>query len=241
MTEHCSLWWTGCSWGVWESKAICWFHLELGIIIIDKVLFAFGIKIRIADQLNTLFLEILDGISINWVKWNECFDISEILSFFKCLDSSIIDKDSSQVNMSQDICNILISQCIIDWNGNQLIQCTCSINNWPFSSILWENTNKIVIIGFISVVKLLVNDSTTNCMSIVDKLFVSFVLDCAGLTLLDNGSEGSLVCVNLGWVKQYILYGFEFFRWGIYDALFESWISVDSCLSLFLLADRFCV
>ncbi len=137
--------------------------------------------------------------------------------------------------MSQNVRNVLITQCVVNWNWDKLVQNASSIHYWPFGSVLRENTNKVELVLFICVVEFLIDDSTSQNLGLVDPFSISFVLDNIFLTLLDDWSEGLFVGILFWGVNKNVLHSLLIFSWRVNKTRLEGREPINSSLSLFFL------
>jgi hypothetical protein len=102
---------------------------------------------------------------------------------FQC---TIVNKARSQGGMFENVCDVFVSQSVINRDDCEFEETSCHVNNRPFSSVFGEDANHSQIFSFVIVSELAIDDSTAKLMSSIDRLLVGNVFDIISLFSFHN-------------------------------------------------------
>ena len=138
MRDHSTFWGSCGSWGVWKSQAIVRFDLVLFSSEVDFILTAIFLNFCERYEGGSSFLELFFLLLGEWVEADYVFDFDEVLALGEGLEWDIIDKDSLQLSVLENVRDILISQCIIERDSCNAVEKASPISETPSESILRE-------------------------------------------------------------------------------------------------------
>jgi len=102
---------------------------------------------------------------------------------FQC---TVVNKARSQGGMFENVCDVFVSQSVIDRDDCEFEETSCHVSNRPFSSVFGEDANHSQILSFVIVSELAIDDSATKLMSSIDGLLVCNVFDVVALFSFHN-------------------------------------------------------
>lgn len=114
MRDHSTFWGSCGSWGVWKGQAIVRFDLVLFSSEVNFILAAVFLNFCEGYEGGSSFLELFFLLFSEWVETDYVFDFDEVLALGEGLEWDVIDKDSLQLSVLENVGDVLISQRIIE-------------------------------------------------------------------------------------------------------------------------------
>ena len=147
-------------------------------------------EIGIFSKSNALFFEIIFLFLCEFVKWNDCFDVTEIMGFHQSSDTDIVYKHSGKVSVIKYIADVLVAKCVINWNCGVAVQQAGDIKDCPFRPIPWEQANELERLTFRFVEKFFVMDGWADLHGKVLELAIINIYNMFFFPFLsDNGAK----------------------------------------------------